>query len=147
MPAIRVQIEGIEKVAAELKRRGANVQRGLEVIAQAGAVIIERQAAANAGGGIGREMTHATTAKTANAVEVSVGPSKKAWFAHFVEFGTRAHPVKPRARQALQIGDRFRARASHPGTTERPFLRPAVDQRQAEAQDAMGKKATTLIEA
>ena len=82
MPAIRVQIEGIEKVAAELKRRGINVQRGLEVIAQAGAVIIERQAAANAGGVIGREMTHATTAKTANAVEVSVGPSKKAWFAH-----------------------------------------------------------------
>ena len=111
------------------------------------AVIIERQAAANAGGVIGREMTHATTAKTQNAVEVSVGPSKKAWFAHFVEFGTRAHPVKPRARQALQIGDRFRARANHPGTTERPFLRPAVDQRQAEAQDAMGKKATTLIEA
>ena len=45
-----MQIEGIEKVAAELKRRGANVQRGLEVIAEAGAVIIERQAAANAGG-------------------------------------------------------------------------------------------------
>ena len=146
MATIRVEIEGVEKVVSELKRRGINVQRGLEVIAQAGAVIIERQAASNAGGAIGGEMMHATTARTQQAVEVSVGPSKEAWFAHFVEFGTKAHSVAPKKKKAMQIGDNFRTRASHPGTTERPFLRPAVDQRQAEAKDAMGKKVGELIE-
>ncbi len=146
MPAVRIEIEGIEQVVKELQRRGLNVQRGLELVATAGATIIERQAAANAGGAIGGEMMHATTAKTTNTVEVSVGPSKKAWFAHFVEFGTRAHPVKPKKRKAMQIGDKFRMRASHPGTTERPFLRPAVDMRREEAQDEMGKKVAGLIE-
>lgn len=146
MAAVRIEIEGVEKVVAELKRRGMNVQRGLELIATAGAVIIERQAASNAGGTIGSEMMHATTARNGKAVEVSVGPSKRAWYAHFVEFGTRAHPVKPKEKKALQIGDRFRARATHPGTTERPFMRPALDMRREEAQDAMGKKTGELIE-
>lgn len=146
MAAIDVKIEGLEDVIKEFTRRGLNVQRGLELVATAGATVIERQAASNAGGAIGGAMMHATTAKTQHAVEVSVGPSKKAWYAHFVEFGTRAHPVKPRERKALQIGDRFRARADVGAATARPFLRPAVDMKREEAQDTMGKKVGELVE-
>lgn len=146
MAAIDIKIEGLEDVIKEFTRRGLNVQRGLELVATAGATVIERQAASNAGGAIGGAMMHATTAKTQHAVEVSVGPSKKAWYAHFVEFGTRAHRIEKYKRN-LQVGERsWATRANHPGTTANAFLRPAVDMKREEAQDTMGKKVGELVE-
>lgn len=141
-----VKIEGIEEVVRELKKRGLNVQRGLEAICTAGALVIEHEAAGLAGGTIGQEMMHETTARKGNAVEVSVGPSKQAWFAKFVEFGTAAHRVRPKNRQALLLGDRYAARVEHPGGRARPFLRPALDVKGDSAQAAMAKKAGGLIE-
>lgn len=146
MAKTTVKIEGIEEVVRQLQKRGLSVQAGLEAICTAGALVIEKEAADNAGGSIADEMMHETTARKGDMVEVSVGPSKEAWFARFVEFGTAAHRVRPKERKALKFEGRYSARAAHPGGRAQPFLRPALDTKGAKAQQAMAKKAEDLVE-
>lgn len=51
-----------------------------------------------------------------------------AWYAHLVEFGTRAHEITPRRRGgALRINGNEVRSADHPGTRAQPFMRPAAD--------------------
>lgn len=45
-----------------------------------------------------------------------MGPTRNAWYAHFVEFGTRPH-----------INGGMFAGSEHPGTSPDPFMRPAFD--------------------
>jgi HK97 gp10 family phage protein len=141
-----IKIEGVENVVAELKKRGMNVSRGLEAICTAGALVIESEAKGNVGGTIGEEMMHETTARTKTKVEVAVGPSKKAWFGKFVEFGTASHRVLPVESKALKFQGRYAARVAHPGGAARPFLRPALDTKKPQAEAAMGRKAESIIE-
>lgn len=54
-----------------------------------------------------------------------LGPTRNVWYAHFVEFGTKAH---------INAG-KF-AGSKHPGTSPDPFLRPAFD---AEAQGTIDR--------
>ena len=58
---------------------------------------------------------------------VSAG-NKKAWYAHLVEFGTKAHIIKPRARKSLVIAGLLREIVNHPGAKPRGFLRRAFDE-------------------
>lgn len=48
---------------------------------------------------------------------------------HFVEYDTRAHEIRPRVKQALawpgMVGGPY-AKVDHPGTSEQPFMRPAL---------------------
>lgn len=141
-----IKIEGVEEVVRELQKRGMNVSRGLEAICTSGALVIEHEAKGNAGGTIGDEMMHETTARRQTAVEVSVGPSKKAWFGKFVEFGTASHRVVPIERKALKFAGVYRANVNHPGGRARPFLRPALDTKSKAAEAAMGKKVEGLVE-
>jgi HK97 gp10 family phage protein len=86
----------------------------------------------------------------ANGVDVDVGPSaasKTAWRARWIEFGTKAHELKEHftamkvrlrvrrstaaaSRGEFQVaeGRRRKVTGIHPGATERPFLRPALDE-------------------
>ena len=51
-----------------------------------------------------------------------------AWYAHLVEFGTRAHTIKPKERGgALRFGGVTTGEVHHPGIAPRPFMRPAAD--------------------
>jgi len=51
-----------------------------------------------------------------------------AWYAHLVEFGTRAHLIKAKApNTALRFGGQTVREVMHPGTQARPFMRPAAD--------------------
>jgi HK97 gp10 family phage protein len=49
------------------------------------------------------------------------------FYAHFVEFGTQAHRIKPRDRKSLFLAGVFREIVDHPGASARPFMRPAFD--------------------
>lgn len=49
------------------------------------------------------------------------------WYAHLVEFGTRAHEIKPKARKSLFVAGLMREVVQHPGAQARPFMRPAWD--------------------
>lgn len=90
---------------------------------------------------------------------VKVG-NKIAWYAKFVEYGTRPHLISVNAeergvnrrtgkalsmttvnRRALQIGQNFvGASVQHPGAKPHPFMRPAADEGFAQAIQAAEKK-------
>ena len=61
---------------------------------------------------------------------------KKAFYAHMVEFGTARHFIKPRKRKSLFFAGMAREVVDHPGTSTKPFMRPALDNSQREAVDA-----------
>lgn len=51
-------------------------------------------------------------------------------YAHLVEFGSRAHTVKPRKKKALRFlrgGPVFTKRARIPAQSGKPFFKPAYD--------------------
>lgn len=55
-----------------------------------------------------------------------VAGDASAWYARIVEFGSAPHQIKPkRAGGILKIGNRFAARANHPGAKATPFFYPA----------------------
>jgi len=73
------------------------------------------------------------------------GKTKKqgdAYYAHMVEFGTRAHVIKTVTRKgSLVIGGRFVGRSvQHPGARPRPFMRPSLDGKAQEAVIAVGEQ-------
>lgn len=66
-----------------------------------------------------------------------VAGDRKAFYAHMVEFGTAAHKIAPKTKEALTVGDRVVADVEHPGTPEKPYMRPALDTGQQGAIAAM----------
>lgn len=151
MTSMRVEIEGLEKVVAELRRRQLDVRAGVEQIAHAGGTVVREAIATRAPGSIAEEIVQETTGRRLNAVEVSVGPSKEAFIAKFLEFGTRPHRIPKRRsrkrRKVLTIGDRFVAWANHPGIRPRPFVRPGFEASKGGAQAAMGRETKRVVRA
>ncbi|MFZ6755760.1 HK97-gp10 family putative phage morphogenesis protein [Undibacterium sp. Ji50W] len=62
--------------------------------------------------------------------------NKKAFYAHFVEFGTQAHTIKAKNGGALVFGNKDYASLHHPGAKAKPFMRPAMDGHAQEAVEA-----------
>lgn len=60
---------------------------------------------------------------------VTAGGTKKGapFYAHLVEFGAKAHFIKPKKAKSLFIAGVFREGVDHPGARKQPFLRPALD--------------------
>lgn len=89
-----------------------------------------------------RQSARITTRKSRDgqvSASVKVG-NQLAFYAHMVEFGTRAHIIAPK-RGALQIGGQFVAGAvEHPGARPHPFMRPAADEKFTAAVAAVQKK-------
>ena len=62
--------------------------------------------------------------------KVQAGASKSkltAFYAHMVEFGTKAHMISAKNGGALSFGGKEYAHLNHPGAKMRPFMRPALD--------------------
>lgn len=63
------------------------------------------------------------------------------WYAHFVEYGTAPHKIKPKNKEVLSAGGTILGKeVDHPGTKPRPFMRPGFDKSKAKAVDMIGKK-------
>jgi HK97 gp10 family phage protein len=61
---------------------------------------------------------------------VTAGPrkgEKKAFYAHWVEYGTAAHVIAATPGLALMFGGQLLASVDHPGAKMHPFMRPALD--------------------
>lgn len=149
--ASRVVIEGVEEIVAEMKRRGINVTQGLTAICNAAADVVLESAQAKAAGVSSRvsaSMEKETLEASGQHVVVGVGPNRKrGWIAHFLEFGTAAHWIRPRKAKALRLADgSLVRRVHHPGTAARPFMRPAFDESVGGAQTAAGNKTKQLLE-
>ena len=129
--ANQVRIRGADELARKLRAHGVDVQQGLEKITLAAAEVIRADAESRAGGEF--EIVKETAENRQYRVRVAIGPSKKEWYARFLEFGARAHEIKARDKQLLIAGYSPRRRARHPGVKARPFLRPAADEKQDEA--------------
>ncbi len=96
------------------------------------------------------EMTMRTRKESDSSIELEVGPSKKAWYARFVERGTKPHMIRPRRAKVLAAGNSMSINAAtftdfmskgavfgmtvhHPGIKATPFLGPAVESKGDEA--------------
>jgi HK97 gp10 family phage protein len=66
-----------------------------------------------------------------------------AYYAHWVEFGTSRHWIKPKNRKSLFFAGLMREAVEHPGAQRRPFLRPAFD---AKAQTSIEEMARYIRE-
>lgn len=65
-----------------------------------------------------------------------IAGSKKAFYALWVEFGTAAHFIAPKAAKALSFAGVFEAGVDHPGAKKSPYLRPALDTKTGAALEA-----------
>lgn len=69
------------------------------------------------------------------------GKSKRSradvFYAHMVEFGTRAHAIAAKGKGWLAFGGIFAKRVNHPGTAPKPYMRPALDNKAAAALNSM----------
>lgn len=141
----------LDQLPAKIER---NVMRGA---LRAGVNVIKNQARASApvgqpsqenvrlyGGYAGalRDSIRVTTRVRGGRVTASVKAGGKnsrsradVYYAHMIEFGTRAHFILPRkARGWLSFLSVFARKISHPGARPRPFMRPALD---SQAQNAV----------
>lgn len=69
---------------------------------------------------------------------------KEGPLAHIIEFGTSAHDIRVTNKKVLAdavAGKFFGKEVAHPGVSERPFLRPAAENK---AQEAFGRMADVL---
>jgi HK97 gp10 family phage protein len=140
-----IQVEGLEQVVRELRRRGADVQAALEQICHAGAEPILDNAQARAPQRIAETLEKQTTTKGATKVVVTIGPTKAKHIARFTEFGTKPHRIVARKAGGRKRGSKalavpgfgvFRS-VQHPGAQKRPFMRPAYNANRATAQEEM----------
>ncbi len=138
---VTVTITGLDEVLAELERRGANVQRELTAALQDGGDVIADDARANAAAvstRVAQAITVTVEETKPDTARVAVHVDKKAaYLARWIEFGTRAHEIKPDRRRALLFGGRYAGKVRHPGTAARPIMRPAFDGKKGAAKEAV----------
>lgn len=145
-----VRLEGVDNILAELRKRGIKLTDGLEQITTAGALVIEKAASANASAisdTIANNIEHKTLSKGKRGVVVGVAPTRRAWFAPFVEDGTANHSIEPRNQKALKLegGNIVKRVGNNPGISPHPFMRPAVDENGQEVQAAMGDETKRVL--
>lgn len=67
------------------------------------------------------------------------------FYAHFVEFGTARHWIKPKSRKSLFIAGLLKELVDHPGARPKPFMRPAFDTKVRAAIEAMADYIRTRL--
>jgi HK97 gp10 family phage protein len=143
--AVRVRIEGLEELRAQLRKLGREARAVLVQAAYAGAEEIRQEAEAKAPGPYIEKEKNPKGKNT----EILIGPDREHWYYLFAEMGTDPHEIKPRkkgGKKALAFEGLVRRSVNHPGSTARPFLRPAVDSAKGRATDAVGKVIKRVVE-
>lgn len=139
MIAIDVQIEGDAELKAKLERM-ARRMLNRDVMTDVGEAGGEIVAAAARAREPGSDAQYEVDKIKTGRVEVKIGVPKEKWYWRFIETGATAHEIKPRAKggkKALLINEQFAAHAHPAGFPARPFLRPAITEKQDEATHAM----------
>lgn len=97
---------------------------------RAGGVVLREEARQKApvDDGLLRKSIRVSTRSQRGTLYASVkAGSKRAFYAHMVEFGTRAHKIKAKPQRALDVNGNPRRDVDHPGSRPHPFMRPAAD--------------------
>lgn len=143
-----VQIEGLDRVLAELARRQRNVGAELENALVAGGEVIADAARGNARStaqSVARGVRVVKRPQSRGKALVVVGSTSP--LAHLFEWGAAPHEITPENRRALRLADGwFARRVQHPGMAAHPWLRPAFDSQQRNAQARIRQKLQTALE-
>lgn len=138
--ANELHVSGLSELDRLLKELPAkiegNIMRGA---VRAGAKVMETRAKelVPVDDGDLRDSIKVSTKSKRGQVSATVrAGGKKAFYAHMVEFGTARHFIKPKKRKSLFFAGMAREVVDHPGTSPKPFMRPALDNSQREAVDA-----------
>jgi len=138
--ANELHVSGLSELDRLLKELPAkiegNIMRGA---VRAGAKVMETRAKelVPVDDGDLRDSIKVSTKSKRGKVSATVrAGGKKAFYAHMVEFGTARHFIKPKKRKSLFFAGIAREVVDHPGTSPKPFMRPALDNSQREAVDA-----------
>lgn len=138
MNDIRVVLEGNDELEKRLGAVGSLVRDILEKAVMDGAEVF-REAAQQQAPGPGIE---AEVVKTGRGMaEAAIGPARQQWYYRFLETGAQPHEIRARGPLLTFEGEAGLVRArqvQHTGMAARPFLRPAFDGKQDEAQEAVG---------
>jgi len=155
-------ISGLKELVEALNTLPLKIERNIMRAAlRQGANVVAREARQNVSvryGNLKRSIRTGTN-KTPTGVEgyVKAGgrkgggkKEKSAFYAKFIEFGAAAHTIKAGKNKNLLVfipkgmglvGKKVMTYSvNHPGTTAKPFLRPAMDARSSEAVAAIASK-------
>lgn len=142
----RATIEGDEEFIRKLRGMGAGISSVLEEAVQAGSDVIADHANSLAPG------PHIETdlkKKTRTFAEMEIGPDKEHWYYRFFETGTAPHEITPKKKGGLAfpyLGEKIVRMISNPsGMPAQPFLRPARDEKEDEAEEATGQTFLKVI--
>jgi HK97 gp10 family phage protein len=130
LPGLVVTIQGTAALEARLGAlSGPQAAQVLERATMAGALLILNDAQRHAPvvtGTLRRSLHAEVIESTRLAATVTVGTNLV--YAPYVEYGTRAHVILPKDKQALwwKGAEHPVARVNHPGTKAQPFLEPAL---------------------
>jgi HK97 gp10 family phage protein len=108
---------------------------------RAGAKVIADEAKANVpvkDGDLRDSIRVSTRAKRGQVTASAKAGNKKAFYWHFVEFGTAAHTIKAKNGKSLFFNGSNVRSVRHPGARAKPFMRPALDSKSTEAIRAVG---------
>lgn len=128
-----VEIKGLAELHKALQELPAKIERNvLRGGLRAGAKVIETAARERVPvkQGLLRDsigVSMRVSSKTGTVRATIKAGSKKAWYAHLVEFGTARHWIKPKNRKSLFLAGLAKEVVDHPGARQRPFMRPAFD--------------------
>lgn len=125
---VRMKVEGGDKLARRLQMLAEETARKhMRESALEGAEVIRAEAAEKAPrktGTLAEDIQKEIKKQTKSRVEIHIGPGKRGWYGRYVEEG---HAV---VRNKKKIGD----------APPHPFLRPAFDEKNDEAQSIMVKE-------
>ena len=80
-------------------------------------------------------------------VIAKIGPSSKAYWARFIEYGASPHAIRIKRKQILSDGTNvFGREVAHPGVRPKPFIRPAFDTKVEEAKQAIADQLRQALE-
>ncbi len=130
----------LDKLLKELPAKiEGNIMRGAM---RAGARVFEdraKQMVPVKSGQLRDSIKVSTRSKRGRVSATVTAGGKKAFYAHMVEFGTARHFIKPKNRKSLFFAGMAKEVVDHPGATQKPFMRPALDEGSTGAIDAMAE--------
>lgn len=138
---VSVKVEGGEALLKALREADGNVKKSLRAASKAGVDVIKADAAARVPPSRYKKvLVSKASSPRKDVVEATVRISKRAWRMRFVEQGVTAHEIKgsPLAFEG-DSGIVITGAVRHPGMAARPFLRPAFDAKQKEAEAVVGE--------
>jgi HK97 gp10 family phage protein len=141
--ASEIEIKGLSELHKLLQDLPAKVEANvLRGGIRAGSKVLEQAIKDNVPvrlGALRDSIKVKTTSRRGTVQAVITAGNVKAFYASWVEFGTAQHYIKPKNRKSLFFAGLAKETVDHPGSTPKPYMRPALDENSTAAVDAMAE--------